>query len=356
MDLLKTILLYLSMLYISSVQIAPDPSTVNITPSPVPTPYGIVATVTPVPTPSPTPVPTPAITPNTAYGQMVMGDRNDTVADMQRKLAELGYYKGDIDGAYGNQTRRAVELFQYQNGLTVDGIAGRYTLTVLYESDEVKPAPTQVVATETPPFVMDETITPPPATETPAIPVTPSPTPTPQPVTTATPEPTATPEATAAPEATETPGPSVTPDLNAPVEVDTYHFVLAGFSDPLTVQDSDTVLHPAEFEEALYVPLTEILKNAGNVIIGNTDGDTQEIAFTVLADFYQFSYTLGEDGSLSNLVFEKNAQPQPLNTRNAFVLDELLYLPLEDMARITGITFTMDEAGGIITVTLPTAG
>ena len=78
MDLLRTILLYLSMLFVSSVQIAPDPSSVNVTPSPAPTPYGIVATATPVATPTPTPVPTPNITPNSAYGQLVMGDRNET--------------------------------------------------------------------------------------------------------------------------------------------------------------------------------------------------------------------------------------------------------------------------------------
>lgn len=372
MDLLKTILLYLSMLYISSVQIAPDPSTVNVTPTPVPTPYGIVATATPVPTPTPTPVPTPAITPNSTYGQMIMGDRDETVAELQRKLQELGYYKGEIDGAYGNQTRRAVEQFQYQNGLTVDGIAGKYTLTVLYESDEVKPAPTQAVATNTPAFQPDETVTPPPATETPAR--TPLPAPTVTPAPTAAPEPTDTPETTAAtepadtpeatatpkptntPEPTDTPEPSVTPDLSAPLLMEPYHFVLSGFTDPLTVQDSHILLHPVESDGALYVPLLEILLNAGNVVIRNADGDTEEIAFSVLSDFYQVSYTPGEDGSPSDFTMEKNAQPQPLNTRNAILLDNILYLPLEDVARITGIAFTMDEAGGTVTVTMPAAG
>ena len=78
MDLLRTILIYLSMLFISSVQIAPDPSTVHVTPSPEPTLYAVVETATPAPTATATPVPTPALTPNPAYGQLVMGDRNDT--------------------------------------------------------------------------------------------------------------------------------------------------------------------------------------------------------------------------------------------------------------------------------------
>ncbi|MFH1881011.1 MAG: peptidoglycan-binding domain-containing protein [Bacillota bacterium] len=329
MDLLKTVLLYLSMLFISSVQIAPDPSTVNVTPSPVPTPFGIVATATPVPTPSPTPVPTPKITPNLAYGQLNMGDREEAVMDMQRRLTELGYYTGEIDGAYGNQTRHAVEMFQYQNGLLVDGIAGRYTLTILYEYGEVKPLPTQAPATPTPAFHPDDTLTPPPATQTPEI------------------TPTATPAATPQPEPTET------PDPNLPMLMDAYHFVLSGFAEPVTAKSTGLVLHPVEAEEALYVPLTEILHSAGNIIITNTEGSTEEIAFSVTTDLYQVSYTRSADSSLSGLSVTKNAQLQPLNTRNAILLDGIFYLPLEDMQRITGIGFTMDDAGGVITVTMP---
>lgn len=332
MDLLKTILLYLSMLFISSVQTAPDPATVDVTPTPAPTPFGIVATATPVPTPTPTPVPTPNITPNASYGQLNMGDRDDAVKDLQLKLRELGYYGGEIDGAYGNQTRHAVELFQYQNGLTVDGIAGMYTLTVLYESEEVKPAPTQIIATSTPAFQPDATVTPPPATETPAATPTPS------------------------PEPTDTPEPTAAPDPNAPILMDSHDFVMAGFHDPLTAQGTDTVLHPVELDEVLYVPLTEILQSAGNVVISNTQGSTEEFAFSVLAELYRISYTRNEDGSLSDLELSKGAVPQPMTTRNAILIDGIVYLPLPDVERIMGIGFTMDDPGGIITVTMPEIG
>ncbi|MBN1777678.1 MAG: peptidoglycan-binding protein [Clostridiales bacterium] len=328
MDILKTVLLYLSMLYISSVQVAPDPATVNITPSPAPTAYGIYAT-TELSTPTPTPVPTPAITANPAYGQLVMGDRNATVKDVQLRLQELGYYTGTIDSAYGNQTRRAVEQFQYQNGLTVDGIAGKYTQTILFESPDVVAAP---VVTNTPAFYPDETDTPPPPTA----------------VTSATPMP--------SPAPTQAPEPTATPDVNAPMLMEPYSFVMYGFTQPLTVQDTETLLHPVESEETLYIPLTEILKNAGNVVIESSDGSLEEIAFSVLTDFYQVSYTVNGDGSVSNLVFEKNTQPQPLVTRSAVLLDGVCYLPLEDMQRITGITFATDDMGGVITVTMPSAG
>ncbi|HPJ02693.1 MAG TPA: peptidoglycan-binding domain-containing protein [Candidatus Limiplasma sp.] len=333
MDLLKTILLYMSMLYVSAVQVAPDPATVNITPSPLPTTTGIYATAV-VATPTPAPMPTPSITANPAYKTLVLGDRNATVGSVQTKLQELGYYTGEIDNAYGNQTRLAVQQFQYYNGLTVDGIAGRHTQTILFEYADVKAAPTP-----TPAFQPDETITPPPVTATPA------------------PQPSQTPmEATEEPQPTDTPAPTETPDVNAPALLTQYSFEFSGFSQPLTVGDTETVLHPVELDEVLYVPLTEILQNSGNVIIENTNENLEEIAFNVLADFYQVSYTVNDDGSLANLVFEKNAQPQPLFNRSAILLDGVFYLPMEDMTRITGISFAVDDAAGIVTVTMPGSG
>ncbi len=50
---------------------------------------------------------------------------------IQQKLKELGYYKGSIDGVYGQGTRSAVIAFQKANGLTADGIVGPKTASVL---------------------------------------------------------------------------------------------------------------------------------------------------------------------------------------------------------------------------------
>ena len=61
-------------------------------------------------------MPTIDITPNPEYGTLQVGDRGDEVRRLQEELARYGYYEGDIDGVYGNQTRRAVEQFQYQHG------------------------------------------------------------------------------------------------------------------------------------------------------------------------------------------------------------------------------------------------
>ncbi len=55
------------------------------------------------------------------------------VRNLQYVLYELGYYDGSITGHYGDLTADAVRAFQVNNDLaTVDGVAGKETLTVLY--------------------------------------------------------------------------------------------------------------------------------------------------------------------------------------------------------------------------------
>ena len=51
-----------------------------------------------------------------------------TTKQRQNLLAYLGYYSGDIDGIYGQQTKAAVERFQEDFGvIAVDGLAGDET-------------------------------------------------------------------------------------------------------------------------------------------------------------------------------------------------------------------------------------
>lgn len=49
------------------------------------------------------------------------------VAELQTKLADLGYYTGSIDGDYGPETANAVAAYQSDNGLQVDGVVGAET-------------------------------------------------------------------------------------------------------------------------------------------------------------------------------------------------------------------------------------
>ena len=50
---------------------------------------------------------------------------------VQTKLKNWGYYKGTVDGIYGNKTRAAVRLFQQKNKLAVDGIVGPKTAAAM---------------------------------------------------------------------------------------------------------------------------------------------------------------------------------------------------------------------------------
>lgn len=62
---------------------------------------------------------------------------SDDVREMQKKLKELGYYKGSPDGDFGSGTEDAVIAFQKANGLIADGKAGPKTLEKLYGSNAV---------------------------------------------------------------------------------------------------------------------------------------------------------------------------------------------------------------------------
>lgn len=65
------------------------------------------------------------------YALSQYGSSGDEVKQIQTKLRDWGYYKGNVDGIYGSQTYEAVKSFQRNNGLTVDGIAGPKTLAAL---------------------------------------------------------------------------------------------------------------------------------------------------------------------------------------------------------------------------------
>lgn len=65
-----------------------------------------------------------------------VGSRGDEVRQIQKKLKELGYDPGQVDGIYGENTKKAVIAFQKAKGLNPDGIAGPQTLKALGISQE----------------------------------------------------------------------------------------------------------------------------------------------------------------------------------------------------------------------------
>ena len=66
----------------------------------------------------------------------------DDVKTMQRRLAELNYYSGSVDGLFGPQTDRAVKDFQakYFSPAEADGLVGRKTWAKLF-GDATAPPP-----------------------------------------------------------------------------------------------------------------------------------------------------------------------------------------------------------------------
>ncbi len=69
-----------------------------------------------------------------------LGDSGTDVLQLQQRLAALGYSGFVSSGLYDEATSAAVRLFQQQNGLASDGVAGESTLTALYSATVVSGA------------------------------------------------------------------------------------------------------------------------------------------------------------------------------------------------------------------------
>ena len=120
-------------------------------------------TPSPTPEPTPTPTPTPAPTYKVPEKTVQQGTEGADAKTVQRRLKDLGYYKGKIDGEFGKGSVDALKRFQQANGLTADGKAGKTTYKILF-SDKAKTA-AEAEATPTPEVTPE--VTPAPADPTP---------------------------------------------------------------------------------------------------------------------------------------------------------------------------------------------
>ena len=71
--------------------------------------------------------------PSMSGGLSRSGNRN-AIKELQQWLNDNGYEAGPVDGLYGSRTAGAVREFQKDNGLTVDGDAGRQTIGAMLKS------------------------------------------------------------------------------------------------------------------------------------------------------------------------------------------------------------------------------
>ena len=68
---------------------------------------------------------------NYSYYTPTYGYNASMVAAVQRRLGQLGYYHGMVDGVIGPQTSGAIAAFESRNGLAVDGTISRPLLNTL---------------------------------------------------------------------------------------------------------------------------------------------------------------------------------------------------------------------------------
>ena len=167
MDLIRTMLVYMMLVVGAATEASPaltpppvspaqSPAVIRTTATPAPTATPLPTRVpTQVPTLVPTRVPTPSPAP---YTTLYVNDRGEAVKTLQRRLTELGYLNDKIDGIYGQNTKRAVERFQYYNNLTVDGVAGPVTQAVLFRSASVVTAPPNITPGPTPTMAPSVTV------------------------------------------------------------------------------------------------------------------------------------------------------------------------------------------------------
>ena len=86
-----------------------------------------------LPQPTPTPIYSRENWPK-SYRTLYRGRQGKDVYMLQMRLKELGYYNGTVTGGYYGGTIKAVEAFQRDHGLAVDGAAGEKTQALLFSS------------------------------------------------------------------------------------------------------------------------------------------------------------------------------------------------------------------------------
>lgn len=66
-----------------------------------------------------------------SFAVVAWGSHGEQVRMIQQKLKEYGYFSGNVDGVFGQETYDAVLWFQQKNGLTADGKVGSATAAAL---------------------------------------------------------------------------------------------------------------------------------------------------------------------------------------------------------------------------------
>ncbi|MEN6330133.1 MAG: peptidoglycan-binding protein [Methanobacteriaceae archaeon] len=80
---------------------------------------------------------TDKILPNNSTPQeLKLGATGDQVKEVQQWLYDYGYYNGSMDGNFGNDTDKAVRIFQEEAGIQIDGVVGDETKKAMDKWDQ----------------------------------------------------------------------------------------------------------------------------------------------------------------------------------------------------------------------------
>ncbi|MBQ7655563.1 MAG: peptidoglycan-binding protein [Clostridia bacterium] len=79
----------------------------------------------------------PTITPPVNTFTLEKGMKGEEVLTAQKRLAQLGYYLGELNGEYNDSVEKAVRMMQEKNEITVDGKIGYNTRMLMYSSSVI---------------------------------------------------------------------------------------------------------------------------------------------------------------------------------------------------------------------------
>ena len=152
---------------------------------------------------------------------------------------------------------------------------------------------------------------------------------------------TPTPQADAAqfPVLTPTPAPTGTiAPTAAPLPVEE----LSGYMILIDGQDHEMKLY--QQGNVVYLPVLQLLKEAGVNVISSTSVEMDEYAFAVGLNLIRFTHTENQQGEPVDLQVYCNDIPQLVPERSLYRADQVLYMPAESIASMTGFSCTVDAA------------